>query len=217
MRTLWVEASPKGEQSLSSALAEEFLTAAPAAAVRAVERFSVWSQTVPVFDGDAAIAKFAPLFGEATTVEQDRKWQCVLDEIERVRGFDRLVISAPMWNWSVPYALKAWIDVLVQPLVSFTVDERGRHIGTLGDGRPAHLILTRSSCYDGSSPELVDFQLPYLEYVFTMLGYRVDAFVVEPTTRWTPHEREQLRLESLRQARERGATLGAGGAESPVS
>jgi FMN-dependent NADH-azoreductase len=69
------------------------------------------------------------------------------------------------------------------------------------------LILTRSSRYDGSSPELLDFQLPYLDYVFTMLGYRVDSLVVEPTTRWTPQEREQLRREALKQAGERGATL----------
>lgn len=207
MRTLWVEASPKEEHSLSSALTEAFLAAAPPTAVGEVERFSVWTQEVLTFGRDAAIAKFAPLLGERRTPEQKQLWSQVLAEIERVRGFDRLVVSSPMWNWHVPHALKAWIDVIVQPMASFTLNERGEHVGTLGDGKPAHLILTRSSAYDGSHPELRDFQQPYLEYVFSMLGYRVDTLVVEPTTRWTPEERVQMREDSIALARRAGAAL----------
>lgn len=207
MRTLWVEASPKGEGSLSTAVAEEFLSSASTNAVGVIEHLDVWSDDVPVTDRDVAVAKFASLFGERTTAEQDAKWQRVVDEIERVREFDRLVISSPMWNWSVPHRLKAWIDVLIQPLLSFTLDERGRHVGTLGQGRPAHLILTRSSAYDGRHPELQDFQKPYLEYVFTLLGYTVDTIVVEPTTRWTAEERKQMWHDALCVARDHGAAL----------
>lgn len=71
------------------------------------------------------------------------------------------------------------------------------------------LILTRSSAYDGRHPELQDFQKPYLEYVFEMLGYRVDTLVVEPTTRWTPAEREQMRAEALEQVRDAARGGGA--------
>ncbi|ORX07948.1 NAD(P)H-dependent oxidoreductase [Mycolicibacillus trivialis] len=207
MRTLWVEGSPKQHDSLSSALAEEFLAAAPAAAVGEVERFSVWGEEVLRFGRDAAIAKFAPLLGERRSPEQKQIWTAVLGEIDRVRGFDRLVVSSPMWNWHVPHALKAWIDVIVQPMASFTLNERGEHVGTLGEGRPAQLILTRSSAYDGTHPELQDFQRPYLEYVFSLLGYRVETLVVEPTTRWTPEERARLREDALATARGAGAAL----------
>lgn len=207
MRTLWVEASPKEEHSLSSALAAAFLEAAPVRAVGDVERFSVWGDEVLRFGREAAIAKFAPLLGERRSPEQKQIWSQVLAEIERVRGFDRLVVSSPMWNWHVPHALKAWIDVIVQPIASFTLNERGEHVGTLGAGKPVQLILTRSSPYDGSHPELQDFQRPYLEYVFTMLGYRVDTLVVEPTTRWTPQEREQMRHDAIQAARRAGANL----------
>lgn len=207
MRTLWVEASPKGDLSLSSAMVEAFLGAAPQEMIGEVERFSVWSDDALRFGRDAAIAKFAPLLGEKRTDEQKQVWAEIRAEIDRVRGFDRLVVSAPMWNWHVPHALKAWIDVIVQPVHSFTVNERGEHVGTLGEGKPAQLILTRSSAYDGSSPELQDFQRPYLEYVFTMLGYTVDTLVAEPTTRWTPEEREAMRTASLAAAHAAGAAL----------
>ncbi|MBE1549576.1 putative NADPH-quinone reductase [Mycobacterium sp. OAS707] len=38
------------------------------------------------------------------------KWQRITTEVERVREFDRIVVSSPIWNWSLPYPLKAWID-----------------------------------------------------------------------------------------------------------
>lgn len=200
--TLWVEASPKGDAALSSQLAQAYLEG------QDYERFSVWGEDVLRFGRDAAIAKFAPLFGESVTDEQQAIWQQVLDEIERVRSFDRLVISSPMWNWHIPHALKAWIDIIVQPIASFTIDAEGRHVGILGDGKPVQLILTRSSAYDGRHPELHDFQRPYLEYVFGMLGYRVQTLVIEPTTRWTPDERARMRTEAIELARRAGAATG---------
>lgn len=198
MATLWVEASPKGDDALSSQLALAYLEG------QEYERFSVWGDDVLRFGRDAALAKFAQLFGDPITDDQQTAWQRVLDEIERVRGFDRLVVSSPMWNWHVPHALKAWIDIIVQPIASFALNEHGEHVGTLGEGKPLQLLLTRSSAYDGRHPELQDFQKPYLEYVFGMLGYSVDTLVIEPTTRWTPAERAQLRAEAIELARAAG-------------
>ncbi len=205
MKTLWVEGSPKDDRSLSSAMAEAFLGAAGPDGVGRVERFSVWSDDVLRFGREAAIAKFAPLYGEQRTDEQEQIWARVVDEVERVRSFDRVVVSSPMWNWHVPHALKAWIDIVVQPGVSFTLNSRGEHVGTLGTGKPAQLILTRSSAYDGRHPELQDFQRPYLEYIFGFLGYDVTTLVAEPTTRWSAEERETMHAESLEAARTAGA------------
>lgn len=89
----------------------------------------------------------------------------------------------------------------MQPIASFTLNDKGEHVGTLGEGKPLQLILTRSSAYDGRHPELQDFQRPYLEYVFGMLGYQVETLVIEPTTRWTPAEREQMRAEAMASVR----------------
>lgn len=201
MTVLWVEASPKGDDALSSQAAQAYLDAA---GLVDVERFSVWDDDVVEVGRDAAIAKFATLYGEPVTDDQKRTWKRILAEIERVRSFDRVVVSSPMWNWGVPHALKAWIDVIVQPVASFTLNDRGEHVGALGDGRPVQLILTRSSAHDGRHPELQDFQRPYLEYVFTMLGYDVATLVIEPTTRWTAEDRDRMRHEALESARAAG-------------
>jgi len=208
-KVLWVEASPQGERSTSSACARAFLDAL--AETDGDVTFTcrdVWDPTLVRMDGAAAQAKFGPLLGKDHTPEQAAIWQAITDEVEMVRGHDAVIVSSPMWNWHVPHALKNWIDVIVQPLLSFTLDRKGRHVGCLGDGKPVQLLLTRSSTYDGTSPELVDFQRPYLEYIFTMLGYgEIDTLVVEPTTRWTAEERAQMHADALAVSREAAAAF----------
>jgi FMN-dependent NADH-azoreductase len=198
-RLLWVEASPKGPDSLSSQCARAFLGALGTLHEVEVEHLDLWQRDIVEFDGDAATAKFARLFREPLTEAQQAKWDAVQAEIDWVETFDAIVMSVPMWNWSIPHRLKQWLDTICQPIRSFTVDASGRHVGVLGVGKVAQLILTRSSAYDGRSPEMQDFQRPYLEYLLgTMLGYQIaDTLVIEPTTRFTPAERETVRTDAI--------------------
>lgn len=211
-KILWVEGSPKGERSLSSACAEAFLGEVDDAEVTRVD---VWSDDVVPFGREAALAKFGPLFGEPHTDEQAALWARVEDQIAQVEAADAVVVSAPMWNWGIPHALKAWIDVIVQPLRSFTLDAEGRHVGVLGVGKRAQFILTRSSAYDGSSPELRDFQEPYLRYLFEFLGFDLaPPLVIEPTTAWTPEAREAIERDALAAAVAAGEAFAAASASS---
>ena len=205
-RVLWVEGSPKGDRSLSTACARAYLDGLRETHPDAeVGHLSVWEDELVPFGRVEALAKFAPILGEELTPDETAAWRRVKAEITRVKSFDRLVISSPMWNWNVPYALKHWLDVICQPLLSFTLDEHGRHVGVLGSGSRLQLLLTRSSAYDGRHPEMTDHQRPYLEYVFGLLGYTLDeTFVVEPTTRWPAEERDRLWQSAAAEARRLG-------------
>lgn len=204
---LWVEGSPKGDRSASSRCARAFLDALDDEVT--VTHLDVWSDEVITFGREAALAKLGPLFGEPRSAEQDAIWEQVTAQIEQVARHDAVLISTPMWNWSIPHALKAWIDVVVQPLQSFTVDAEGRHVGTIGVGKRAQMILTRSSAYDGRSPEMQDHQEPYLRYLFDLLGFDVaDPVIVEPTTAWTPDEREAIVAEGAERSRAAGLAFG---------
>ncbi len=44
-----------------------------------------------------------------------------------VNEADLLVITAPMWNFGPPAILKAWIDQVISPNLTFTMDETGPH------------------------------------------------------------------------------------------
>ncbi|WP_040496084.1 FMN-dependent NADH-azoreductase [Ilumatobacter nonamiensis] len=203
---LWVEGSPKGERSLSSSCARAFLETLESE-VDDVEitHLDVWSDEIVAFGREAALAKLGPLFGEPHTPEQAAIWEQVTAQIDQVARHDALVISSPMWNWNIPHALKAWIDVVVQPLQSFTLDAEGRHVGVIGVGKRAQLILTRSSAYDGRSPEMEDHQEPYLRYLFDLIGFDVaESVIVEPTTAWTTEEREATAADGVERSRVAG-------------
>ncbi len=203
LSALWVEGSPKGELSLSSACAVAYLDAIRAQGIDVdLARVDVWGDDVPEVGRDAAIAKFARLYGDELTPAQREIWERIEATIADVRGRDLVVLSCPMWNWNVPHRVKAWIDVITQPGLSFTVDADRRDVSVLGVGRRCQLILTRSSAYDGRSPELRDHQQPYLEDLFGgLLGYELgETLVVEPTTAFDPERRQRIRDDAIARA-----------------
>ena len=180
-RVLHVVGSPKGESSASTRIARAFLDAVlDADGDCELTTVDVWTADLPPFGREMAIAKLAPIVGEQRTPEQEAGWRVVELFVADFARYDKVVISTPMWNFGLPSALKHYIDLLVQPGLSFGVDASGEHVGLLED-RPVQLVLTRSSPMAEGSPE--DFLLPYLKHVLGFIGLRdVRAIIVEGTT-----------------------------------
>ena len=44
----------------------------------------------------------------------------------RLAQADRVLISTPMWNFGIPYKLKQWFDLIVQPGITFRFDPAKR-------------------------------------------------------------------------------------------
>ena len=181
VRVLHIIGSPKAGASVSTRVASEFLASYQQAHPdHEITRLDVWQADLPPFDGDLAIAKLAPILGEERTAEQTAGWARVETVIRDFDRFDKIVISTPMWNFALPHRLKHYIDILVQPGLSFGLDSKFQHVGLLKD-RPVQLVLTRSSPLPEGSPE--DFQLPYLRHILGFIGlHHVKALIVEGTT-----------------------------------
>jgi FMN-dependent NADH-azoreductase len=61
----------------------------------------------------------------------DKEIQAVEYSLEQIKTFnsaDILVIACPMWNFSVPAILKAWLDQIIVPGHTYTWDENGNMI-----------------------------------------------------------------------------------------
>lgn len=198
---LHIHASPKGARSASLRLATAFIDEARQLEPGlSVDRLDVFTEDLPEFGRDAAEAKFAPIFGEDRTSAQQAAWASVLAQIQRFDAADRIVLSTPMWNFSIPYRLKHYFDLIMQPRVTFTFDrQRMVHWGLLRN-RPVQLLLTRSSVLPG---DFIDFQLPYLKFAFEFIGLRdISALAAWRTTRPSAEEREQYVASFEPQARE---------------
>lgn len=82
---------------------------------------------------------------------------------------DIVVIGAPMYNFSVPTQLKAWIDRIVIPGQTFRFTEAGP-IGLCRD-KQIFIASARGSAYVGTPYEtLVDHQEAYLRAIFSFIG-----------------------------------------------
>ncbi len=106
-----------------------------------------------------------------------------------------------MWNFSIPYTLKYYIDAIVQPGYTFRYDEQGRAIG-LVQGKKMVCFTSRGADYSPGSPyNAYDFQEPYLRAIFGFLGVTDIEFVHAQPMDITPEWREQALAAAIEQAR----------------
>ncbi len=106
------------------------------------------------------------------------------DEViaEAIRA-DILLITTPMYNFSIPSALKAWIDQLVRIGRTFNYD--GSSFTGLLPGKQAYVVIAYGAGgYSNGGPLAnADFAKPYLLFLLGFLGIQDVTFVpVEATT-----------------------------------
>ncbi len=86
--------------------------------------------------------------------------------LEEFLSADVVVIGAPMYNFTIPSALKSWIDRLGVPRVTFRYSENGPE--GLAGGRKIIVASARGGNYGDDSP--MDFQEGLLETFFNFIG-----------------------------------------------
>ena len=88
----------------------------------------------------------------------------------------------PMWNFGIPYKLKQFIDVLVQPGLAFSFSPETGYKGLI-TGKPAVVIYARGGAYGpGTGMEAYDAQSTYIKQVLGFIGFTsIKEIFVEPT------------------------------------
>ena len=92
--------------------------------------------------------------------------------IEELRDADALVIAVPMYNFSAPSTVKAWIDHVARAGISFAYGENGP-VGLL-NVKKAYVVSTRGGQYAGSG---FDHQTPWIEQVLKFVGIQEIEFI----------------------------------------
>jgi FMN-dependent NADH-azoreductase len=182
-RLLHIQASPRGERSYSISVADAFIKsywqANPADEIATLNLFT---KELPPFDGLALQAKYTILHGLDHTKEELTAWRSVEDIIAEFESADKYVMAVPMWNFLIPYRLKHYIDILVQPTYTFRVTPEGGYEGLIPD-KPVFIAYSRGGAYPpGTESEAFDFQTKYLEFILGFMGLKdVRKVIVEPT------------------------------------
>jgi FMN-dependent NADH-azoreductase len=87
-----------------------------------------------------------------------------------------------MWNFSIPYKLKHYLDVLIQPSLTFSFSPESGYTG-LVTGKPAFVAFARGGEYPPGSPaEAWDFQSKYILTALGFIGFTdIRVVMAEPT------------------------------------
>jgi FMN-dependent NADH-azoreductase len=142
----------------------------------------LWRESLPEFDGAALEAKYARLGGRSFN-EPEREAFAVVERMAlRFSLADRVLISSPMWNFGLPYKLKQWFDLVVQPSLTFAFDPAQGYRGLVKD-RPTVVILASGSDFvTGMNRGRVDMATPYLRDILRFIGVHSVRFVaIGPT------------------------------------
>jgi FMN-dependent NADH-azoreductase len=148
-----------------------------------VDVMDLWRDSLPEFSGPLLDAKYARIRGLAFT-EAQRDQFAVAERIAvRFALAERVLISTPMWNFGIPYKLKQWFDVIIQPGLTFRFDPSQGYVPLLKD-RPTLVILASGSDYTtGMNRGRTDLATPYLREALRFIGVKDVRFVpIGPTT-----------------------------------
>ncbi|SDT20206.1 FMN-dependent NADH-azoreductase [Microlunatus soli] len=99
--------------------------------------------------------------------------------IDELIAADAVVVGAPMYNYSLPSTLKAWIDYIHVPGVTTPFDDDSQPMA----GRPAVIISSRGGIYDpGTANDGWDHTVPPLQIILgDALGMEVSVITASRT------------------------------------
>jgi len=199
---LYIKASPRGPRSHSIAVADAFLeTYQEANPQYLVTTRNLFEDDLPPFDGPTLQAKYNVLHGLTHDPAQQRAWQQVKRYVDELKDCARIVMAVPMWNFSLPYRLKHYIDLVVQPGLSFGVNEDGA-FGLIPD-KPVFIAYASGGAYPpGSGAAVMDHQKPYLEMILGYMGLKDVRSVRVEATLSSDAQVEESRSGAIAKARE---------------
>ena len=202
-KLLYIQASPRIERSYSIAVAEAFVSAYKQANPKdEVIAMNLFKKDLPSFDGLAVQAKYTILHGLKHSTEELAAWKRVEEIIAEFKSADKYAMAVPMWNFGIPYRLKQYLDIIVQPGYTFSFSPQEGYKG-LVLGKPVFVAYSRGGAYEqGSAAEAFDLQTKYLQLILGFIGFTdIRTLIVEPTLAG-PDVAKQKRDEAIAKAKE---------------
>ena len=193
-KILHIVATPRGKESntltISRAFLDEYLKNNPDCVV---DELNVTTAKLPDLAADEVSGKYMLLSGKDLSGKSQEAWKKIESEIARFLAADIYILSVPMWNFSIPYTLKHYIDVIVQPKYLFRYTDTG--VEGLAKNKKMIVAASRGGDYSpGSSGQANDFQEPYLRTIFGFAGITDITFLTAQPVNMGP-ELARLKLQ----------------------
>ena len=176
MKVLHIDSSILGDNSASRVLSREI-----------VSRLSAQHPAAEIEYLDLAATALPHLSGRSLAqLDQDESAQSA-QALSDFLAADVIVIGAPMYNFTIPSQLKAWIDRVVVKGKTFRYTQTGPE--GLATGKRVLVGLARGSVYPHGSP--AEFAESYLKHVFGFIGVSDVEFIRAEGLGLSPEHREK--------------------------
>lgn len=198
MRLLHIVATPRSHESntirISNTIIEELYARYDDLHINVLDLFKA---DLPAVAGANIETKYKLMTGQVIDDQAKSSWDAIEATIEHFLDADLYLITTPMWNFSLPYALKYYIDAIVQPGYLFQYDEYGvPH--PMVHGKKMIVVTSRGGDYSTNSPlHAFDFLEPYLRAIFNFIGITDIHFINAQPMDITPELRRKSLLEAI--------------------
>ena len=170
-RVLIIESSARLQDSVSRQLTRDFISQWQAA--KPADQISVRDlalNPVPHLDSHLLGGWMKP---EAQRSAEEVQALARSNELtDEVLAADVLVLAAPMYNFTIPSTLKAWLDHVLRAGITFKYTPTGPQ-GLL-TGKRAYVLTARGGIHAGAGS---DHQEPYLRQVMAFIGIHEVTFI----------------------------------------
>lgn len=197
MKLLHIDTSILGGNSVSRQLS-----------AAAVERLRKTTPNLDVIYRDLSMKPLSHLNGEhlAAAHGATPETQAVRDDIaastaalDEFLAADVVVIGAPMYNFTIPSQLKAWIDRILVAGKTFSYSEKG--VEGLAGGKRVIITLSRGGFYGAGAPAAAGEHLEtYLRWVFGFIGVTNLEIIAADGIQISPEQREKAVADGLQAA-----------------
>lgn len=159
---LRIDTSVRTSDSVTRDLTNRFIETISRGADTAVLRHDL-ARGLPLIDEAWVGANFTP--AEDRTDDQKQALRLSDNLIADLEAADIIAIGLPIYNFSVPAALKAWVDLVARARVTFRYTENGPE-GLLKN-KKAYLFVASGGTGVGSE---IDFATSYMRHALAFIG-----------------------------------------------
>jgi FMN-dependent NADH-azoreductase len=200
-KLLHIIATPREEESRTLQIANAFFESfTPAHSDWIIEELNLFKEVLPPLTMKRVDGKYQLLAGKDLYGELKEGWEEIILHIERFLSASLYVISTPMWNFTIPYLLKHYIDIIVQPRYLFRYTKSG--VEGLAKEKKMLVLASYGGTYTTPQTKKENFHESYLREIFGFVGITDIDFIVAQGVDMGKEQEKKSVAEAMASAKE---------------
>lgn len=201
-KVLYIKANPKDKGNSNSLLVsdkfiEEYKINNPKDEIKELD---LYGMEIPLIDREVFNAWDRLAKGEELTVSQNEKLALMNNILEEFVEADKYVFSTPLWNFTVPPKMKAYLDNVCVAGKTFKYTEKGPQ-GLL-EGKKALHVQARGGVFSEGPAKELEMGDKYIKTIMAFIGVNNYNSIILEGLNYYVDKVEEIKGKALNEATE---------------